>query len=182
MVRRIPQSVLLGVAVVAIFAAAIAVYYLFFFEPKAPSETFKDEYELTLKDFSGNEVRLSEFKREILVVHSWASWCVYCGKELENLASLKDVYGNDIVILAVNRAESLVEAQVFTDGLRIPPERITFLLDPDDAFYRQIEGYAMPETIFIRKNGDVLFQQHGPIDIDAVTANINLLLGKEVIE
>jgi thiol-disulfide isomerase/thioredoxin len=145
------------------------------YHPRAGAVSFAPTYELTLKDYSGNDVRLSQYKREVLVVHAWATWCVYCADELKNLATLKKKYGDNIEILAPNRAESVYTAKPFTDALDLG-ETITFLLDPDDVFYKSIGGYAMPETLFINDRGEVFFHQRGPMNLVEVETKIGELI------
>lgn len=104
--------------IVALILVAGALYFFFSSEPLPDEATFREEYALILKDYAGNDVKLSDFRREILIVYAWASWCPYCGKELEYLAELKGRYGDELSIVAVNRAEPLVEAKDFTDKLQ----------------------------------------------------------------
>ncbi len=155
------------------FVIGISLAYYFFTRPTPGAETFREEYNLTLRSYDGEEVPLSEFKRSIIVAHTWASWCPYCGAELQNLVELKKEFGDKITILAVNRAESLEEARAFTDPLGL--SGIEILLDPDDAFFRSIGGYAMPETVFIDSNSEVIFHQRGPIQMDEVRTRIQEL-------
>lgn len=166
--------IVLGLALVVILAASIA-YYVFFIKIPEGAVSFKDQYNLVLKTYDGSDVELSTFKRDVLLVHVWASWCPYCGEELQNLARVEEMYGDEIHIIAVNRAESLAEAKAFTDPLQIP-DSITLLLDPEDAFFKDIGGYAMPETIFIDEKGEILFHQRGPMKLSEVTERVRLML------
>ncbi len=170
-----PQSraTRIALAAAAIVLIALGLFY-WRYHPRSGITNFTQEYELVLKDYSGADVRLSQFKREILVVHSWATWCTYCADEINNLTTLKKKYGDRIQILAPNRAESVQVAKPFTDALAVG-ESMLFLLDPDDAFYKSIEGYAMPETLFINDRGEVFYHQHGPMNISEVEAKINEL-------
>lgn len=162
--------------VLAILAALGGAVYYFFFYMQLPDEaTFKEEYQLVLQDYTGEDVRLSDFKRKVLVVFTWASWCPYCSAELQNLAQLKDTYGDDIQIIAVNRNEPLVEAKRYTDALSLPSS-VALLLDPNDALYKDIGGYAMPETVFITPTGKVLYHQHGPMTLQAANEKVQELL------
>ncbi len=147
-------------------------------EELPPSQTFSNEYELTLQDYAGNEVELSAFKKRILVAHVWASWCTYCAEELRNLVRLKELYGTDIEILAINRAEPDTDARAFLDPLNLG-SAIQILRDPDDSFYTEIAGYAMPETVFIDPDGKVFFHQRGPMKLDEVEAKIRALREQE---
>lgn len=143
----------------------IGLYVLFFSNTKDPSETFREEYELALQDYDGREVLLSEYSGDALVAYAWASWCVYCKEEFEGLAKLKTVYGDKVEIIAINRAEPLPIAKAYTDSL-VGISGVTYLLDPEDAFFKSVGGYAMPETIFIKRGGDVFFQQRGPMTFE----------------
>lgn len=112
-------------------------------------------------DMSGEMVSLSTEVGKVLVVNSWASWSPDSSKELPALAQLANKYQNQQVsVLAINRAEPRTTAERFlatvgaSDGVRL-------ILDPDDHFYKSIAGYAMPETIFYDKKGNVVHQQHG---------------------
>ena len=136
---------------------------------------FSDEYALVLQDMQGNEVRLSEYKNDILVAYVWASWCPYCAQEIDNLAALKQQYGERIQVLAINRSEPKAVAQAYIAQLP-HVSGVTFLLDPNDAFFKQVGGYAMPETMFIRGRGEVVFHQRGPMQIDEVTTHLDELL------
>jgi len=92
------------------------------------------------------------------------------------LSELKMRHGDAITVLAVNRAEPLVDAKGFTDALGIPG--LVYLIDKDDALYKDIGGYAMPETVFITDRGEVFYHQRGPIKIPELEAKLAELLTK----
>lgn len=176
MLGRIVQTrngrIAAGAAIVLVIAAGL---FYWRYHPRAGTVSFQPTYELVLKDYDGHDVRLTQFKREVLVVHAWATWCSYCADELKNLATLKKKYGDSIVILAPNRAESVQTARPFTDALNLG-DSITYLLDPNDEFYKSIAGYAMPETLFINDRGEVFFHQRGPMNITEVETMISELI------
>jgi thiol-disulfide isomerase/thioredoxin len=142
---------------------------------KVKDATFGKEYGLTLFDYSGKAVHLFDYRRKVLIAYAWASWCPYCGAELQNLAELKKTYGESIAIVAINRSEPLAVAKAFTDHLQ-NTDGLVFLTDPSDAFFKEIGGYAMPETVFIDVGGAVTFHQRGPIQISGVDEKIKELL------
>lgn len=170
--KYVVRGVLLLLMVVLIGGIA---WYFMFSSPKDPSETFRDEFELVLQRYDGSEVSLSEFRRGALIAYAWASWCVYCKEEFQNLAKLKEKYGDKIQVLAVNRAEPLPIAKAYTDSLQ-GVTGITYLIDPEDAFFKSVGGYAMPETIFIKSSGDVFFQQRGPMTLEEAESKLQELL------
>lgn len=153
------RIVVCTVAVLALLVAAVFGYRMWRDSQLPPA--FKSSPGFVLYDYEGNEVHLSDYTDRTIVAHSWASWCVYCAEELQNLAALKAQYGDEVVVVAVNRAEPALIAKDFTDKLDLPG--VLLLLDPSDAFYKQNQGYAMPETIGLKSNGDIIFHQHGPL-------------------
>ncbi len=137
--------------------------------------TFKTEYNLVLKDYSGKDVSLSDFKGKIIIVTAWASWCPYCKAEIENLSKLDDMYPGKLHIVAVNRAEPLSDAKTFSDTLQVSHD-VRFLLDPNDSFFKEMGGFAMPETAFIDQYGHVLFRARGPMSKDEMTQKVKELV------
>lgn len=172
MLRSRRNKIILAVGVLVV---VLGVYLYWRYSPRPGTDSFKPGYDLVLQDYDGNDVRLSEFKRQILIVHSWATWCTYCTDEIKNLATLKNKYGEKIVIIAPNRAEAVQVAKPFSDALSLG-DRVVFLLDPNDAFYKSVDGYAMPETLFINDRGEILFHQRGPMNITEVEARVGVLL------
>jgi thiol-disulfide isomerase/thioredoxin len=169
------QIILIVVLLVLLLVGFVATRLVFTVAPPKQASTFSKEYALTLSDYSGNEVHLYSFRRKVLIAYAWASWCPYCSLELENLAQLKTVYGDDVAIVAINRAESLATARAFTD--HIPgTSGLIFLLDPTDSFFKEVGGYAMPETVFISGSGDIIYHQRGPIQLPQVQAEIEKIL------
>ena len=163
-------------AVLLVVATLLFSHFFLKVPPKATDETsFNNEFSLVLKDYPGNDVHLYSFRRQVLVAYTWASWCTYCADELRHLAELKKTYGDKIQILAINRAEPLQSAKDFTDKLDTG-SNITLLLDPKDAFFKSIAGYAMPETVFIDAGGNIVYHQRGPIDMPTLEEKMKELV------
>lgn len=126
---------------------------------------------LSFADYSGNEVKLSNYSGKIMVINSWAMWCPFCIKELSEFAAAQDEFGEDIVIIAINREESVVESKKFINNLGLTDE-LVFLIDEKDSFYRYIGGISMPETIFLDKEGKLVFHKRGPMNLKEIREKI----------
>lgn len=168
--------IIAAVAIALLLGTFLFSKFFFVIPPKTQNDqTFSNEFNLVLKDYSGNDVHLYSFRRQLIVAYSWASWCTYCADEMNNLAKLKQTYGDKIQILAINRAEPLPDAKSFTDKLNTGKD-ITLLMDPSDSFFKSISGYAVPETVFIDTNGNIVYHQRGPIDMTSLTDRIKQLV------
>ena len=168
-------TILISVFVGLIFVALISSKFLFHVKGPANQTNFEKEFGMVLQDYDGQNVHLYDYRRKVLVAYTWATWCTYCGKELENLGTLKQKYGDEVQILAVNRAEPRATAKAFTDGIS-GVKNIIFLLDPLDSFFKSIDGYAMPETVFINGKGDIVYHQRGPLQLEEVSRRMEELL------
>lgn len=128
------------------------------------STSEKEQY----TDMAGNSAVLSDYLGEVLVVNSWASWSPFSSKELAELSLLVGAYNDHgVKILAINRAEQSETAERYlktVDG----HESIILILDPDDNFYRSVEGYTMPETLFYDKKGNIVHHNRGPMTQEQV--------------
>lgn len=118
----------------------------------------------SLEDYNGNLTQLSDFEGKNIIVNSWAVWCPFCVKELKDFVKLQQEFEEDIIIIAIDRAESLNTAKSYTDDIGAS-DALVFLLDPGDSFYRSIGGFSMPETIFVNKEGNTVFHKRGPMTL-----------------
>lgn len=169
------NAVIMGVIAISIIGAAIYWFGVPQIRWGTKDTTFREEYGLVLTDYAGEPVRMSAFRNKVMVAYAWASWCPYCAAELENLGRLKEIFGDEVQIVAVNRGEPLAVAKSYTDTLKTAG--VVLLLDPEDSYFKSIGGYAMPETVFINDRGEILFHQRGPMQFDEVTEKIRQLIG-----
>jgi len=138
---------------------------------KAQSITFETLAELEFTDYEGNTVSLGDFTGKRLVINAWAAWCPFCVAELPDFAQVQENFGDEIVFIAIDRAESLETAKRFSDKLGVT-DKIVFWLDSGDNFYRAIGGFSMPETIFIDTDGTIAQHKRGPMKVPEITQRI----------
>ncbi|MBI3589034.1 MAG: TlpA family protein disulfide reductase [Candidatus Liptonbacteria bacterium] len=141
------------------------------------SQTTEKTPDFALQDFGGKTVRPADFAGKSLVINSWAVWCPFCRKELVDFVAAQKEFGNKVVIIAVDRAETRDVAKKYADDLGVT-DGLIFLLDPSDSFYQSIGGFSMPETIFVDQKGLVVDHKRGPMDINEMRTKIEKLLPK----
>lgn len=125
----------------------------------------------SLPNFTGKTINLVDFTGKNLLINSWATWCPFCGAELFDFAVAQKEFGDRVVIIAIDRAESLETAKKFSDEVGAS-DNLVMLLDPDDLFYQSIGGFSMPETIFVNAQGEIVFHKRGPMDLDEIRERI----------
>ena len=129
---------------------------------------------LSFTNYNGAEVSFSDFSGKPLVINAWATWCPFCVNELSDFVKLQKEF-DDIVVIAINRRESPSTAKEFTDSIGISDD-IIFLMNPNDSFYQQIGGFAMPETIFVNADGGVVIQKRGFMTLEEMSEKTQELL------
>ena len=158
----------------------VAVFFLFASNPPAPNPEHTPRLvpapNFTLSDYEGNAVRLEDFKGTPLVINSWAAWCPFCREELRDFAAIQQELGDKIVIIAINRRESLDVARRYSDELGVDGN-LFMLLDPDDSFYHSINGFSMPETIFVDESGFIKAHKRGPMNKEEIRRRIQDTFG-----
>jgi peroxiredoxin len=109
--------------------------------------------DFALKTFVDGNVRLSEFRGEVVVLNFWAAWCGPCQQELPRLNDLFQRYQRaGLVMLGVNLDDDMARAGDMSRrlGLAFP-----LLFDPAKAVGRLYELDALPMTVFIDREGVV---------------------------
>ncbi len=139
---------------------------------------FSSAPEFNLPDSLGNNITLSEVGGEIKVVNFWASWSPYSADELSALVRLKNEYGDRLAIVALNRDVISEEGKAFLESLDLGSSLI-FVYDKNDEYFNKVDGYAMPETLFLNKDGDILIHKHGPMSYDEMNKQVKLLFNQK---
>lgn len=127
--------------------------------------------EFHLPDASGNIVSLGSVESDVIIVNFWASWSPYSADELQMLNRIQREYGGAVSVLALNRDTYPEDGKRFLVDKKVE-DNITFVYDRDDAYYKKVKGFAVPETLFINSEGEIVSHVHGPVTYDDVHAQI----------
>ena len=130
--------------------------------------------------FTGEPVSLEQHTGDVLVVNAWASWCPFCVAELPDLAALADIYQEQgVTVVAINRAEPPTTAAAYLQSVNVPTTgSLHVWLDTNDAFYKGIGGFTMPETIIYNRDGTVNRHKRGFMNLEEMQSFVNTALTK----
>ncbi|WP_235860257.1 peroxiredoxin family protein [Rossellomorea aquimaris] len=112
-----------------------------------------------LKDLSGEEVTLSQFKGKKVIINFWATWCPPCKEEMPVMEDFYKKNRDEIEILAINiDPQYNVKEYQQSLGLSFP-----ILLDEDDKINKAYDILTVPTTYVINEQGLITHKQIGAI-------------------
>lgn len=115
--------------------------------------------DFTLKSRSGENLRLEDFRGQVVMLNFWASWCGPCRQEMPLMDDIYEQYKDlGFTVLAVNVDENREEAHRFLDKV---PVSYPILYDPESQVSEQYDVQAMPTTVMIDRNGNARFLHYG---------------------
>ena len=130
--------------------------------------------DFTLRDLKGNQVSLSDFRGQPVVLNFWATWCSPCRVEIPHLEALYTKYKDQgLVVIGMNTETDYMKVKRFAE----PQISYTVLLDGGT----QAQGYdvsGIPCTYYIDKEGIIQYRSvgFGPGDEVLIEEKIKNLL------
>lgn len=132
------------------------------------------DFTLPVLNGNGAKLHLASLKGKIVMVNFWASWCEPCQQEAPALQRVwTEWQSKGMVMLGVDGAESESDALKFVHQHGITYQNVRDNIDGGTAI--SYGATANPETFFINENGIVVARWIGPINEQAVHAELNKL-------
>jgi len=111
--------------------------------------------DFTLKSRAGKNVKLSEYRGDVVMINFWASWCGPCRQEMPALEQLYKKYQDlGFVILGVNLDEDSSKA---ANLLQKIPVSFPILYDNTKKVSTQYDVKAMPTTFLVDRDGKLRY-------------------------
>jgi len=115
--------------------------------------------DFALKSSSGENLRLSEYRGDVVMVNFWATWCGPCRQEMPLLDQLYSRYQRvGFSLLGVNIDDNASKAMDMVSELGVS---FPVLFDTGKEVSRLYEVEAMPVTVLIDREGTVRYVHHG---------------------
>lgn len=113
----------------------------------------KEVSDKTFTDFDGQELSLSDFHGDVVVLNFWATWCAPCREEMPALDALSAHFADqDVHVLPVATGHNPKPAiERFFDEAGI--ENLDTALDPKSALARDMAVLGLPVTVILDRTG-----------------------------
>lgn len=113
----------------------------------------------TLKSSGGHNIRLSEYRGQVVLINFWASWCGPCRQEMPHLDAIHQKYADlGFTVFGINVEQ---DRDMADKVLRDIPVSFPILFDDDNLVSQLYDVDAMPVTVLVDRNGDIRFMHRG---------------------
>jgi peroxiredoxin len=115
--------------------------------------------DFALKSSTGDNLRLSEFRGDVVMINFWATWCGPCRQEMPLLDQLYSRYKRvGFNLLGVNIDDDSRRAMEMIEELGVS---FPVLFDAHKEVSKLYEVDAMPVTVLVDREGNVRYVHHG---------------------
>ncbi len=123
------------------------------------SLTGQEAPDFALKSASGKNLRLSEYRGDVVMINFWATWCGPCRQEMPLLDDLYTRYERvGFKLLGVNIDDDARRAMQMVEELGVS---FPVLFDESKDVSRLYQVEAMPVTVLVDRTGTVRHVHHG---------------------
>jgi peroxiredoxin len=115
--------------------------------------------DFALKSSTGENLRLSEYRGDVVMINFWATWCGPCRQEMPLLDELYSRYERvGFNLLGVNIDDDSRRAMQMIEELGVS---FPVLFDARKEVSKLYEVEAMPVTVLVDREGNVRYVHHG---------------------
>lgn len=101
-------------------------------------------------NLSGEQVQLSQYRGQVVLLHFWASWCAPCVKEMPLLSRLSQSHKENVKTIFVNVGESKATIREF---LAENGFELDVVIDATGKIAGSYHVPGLPATMIVDRNG-----------------------------
>jgi cytochrome c biogenesis protein CcmG/thiol:disulfide interchange protein DsbE len=137
------------------------------------------DLELPLLDGSGT-VSLADLRGDVLVINFFASFCIPCRAEHEELTTVADMYRDQgVQFVGIVYQDSTSAVTAFLDELGWG-DGYLYLQDPGSRAVVEFGVFGVPETYFVTADGIIVAKEYGAVDRSILIPTLDGILAGEL--
>ncbi|UOQ94728.1 redoxin domain-containing protein [Halobacillus shinanisalinarum] len=117
-----------------------------------------------LQTLEGENVKLSDYRGQRVMVNFWATWCPPCRAEMPDME--KFYQNKDVVVLAVNLTQTESNLQQVKDFVNEFTLTFPILLDKESKVATNYEIRPIPSSFMIDSNGIIQYKALGALNYE----------------
>ncbi len=177
-------------------AVILAISLIYFYSPQENTSSNLPDLgkapEFKLTTLSGQVVSLKDFRGKPTILWFMAAWCPSCVSQAETLKTIKERFGDDVVIIAIDlwvrqvigEEQGGIPAEDVEDLIRFKErygsDNWIWALDTDGVTIKY--GItAVDSTVVISPDGRIVYKHMGPTGVRPLLKILNNLLGIEEV-
>ena len=120
--------------------------------------------------FEGQPVAFGDLPEGPVVLNFFASWCPSCIAELPDFETVSQNLAGEVNFLGLATSDRSEDSEVLLQNTGV-----TFDVGKDESgeIFRIFEGLAMPTTVFLNENHEIIRVHSGVLNVESLTDTIN---------
>lgn len=138
-----------------IFVRSVALFIALFTGQALAVGLQEEAPDFTLKSLDGGNLRLEEYRGQVVLINFWASWCGPCRQEMPLLDRLHHRYEDTgFAVLGINVEGDSDSAQEIVDKTKVT---FPILIDVGQKVSELYNLEAMPSTVVVDRDGVIRY-------------------------
>lgn len=116
-----------------------------------------EDINFTLKNAEGEEVSLTDYKGDVVIINFFGTWCPYCMKEMPMIEKIQRE-NDDVKVLLINEPNNGREGTIeqVESYMKESGYHLEILYDEDGSITRSFGVRGFPTSYFVKKDGELL--------------------------
>jgi len=148
------------------------------------SQDFKTLPKVTVKDLQGNSIEATSFNNDgkPFLIDFWATWCVPCIRELNNISKVYDKWqeetGIKLIAVSIDDSRSSKKVAPYVKGRGW---KFEFFIDENSDLKRALNVSNPPHTFLVNGKGEIVWEHTGYADgaEEELISKVKELISKE---
>ena len=126
------------------------------------NKELKSYSDITFLDIKNKELKLNDYKGNLVILNFWATWCAPCKREMPSLEKLTNQFPQ-VKVYAINMEQpNKLKVRDFFRSIGVAS--LDTYYDPKLKLVKQFKMRGLPTSILIDKNGNEFGRVIGEVD------------------